>query len=224
MKLKNKLLIISMTFTLGLSFAEDDLNPNLLQIYSENIENIENIEKVETMTDLFYDGLIVPVVKKRKLSTSIYSQGSGLSLAMARCEAYFSLVSYIESHVVSEQSMHLNSESLTLTTKANIQFIGVHFDTERIDYSLTSEDVDKYSSEILISMESNFGDLKLNCNLKYTTGRGVQSVIRSEVVKYNKHVKYVEIFFKKMNDIGFKENVFRSGNAFGVALQFTIKN
>jgi len=27
-----------------------------------------------------------------------------------------------------------------------------------------------------------------------------------------------------MNDIGFKENVFRSGNAFGVALQFTIKN
>ena len=120
--------------------------------------------------------------------------------------------------------MHLNSESLTLTTKANIQFIGVHFDTERIDYSLTSEDVDKYSSEILISMESNFGDLKLNCNLKYTTGRGVQSVIRSEVVKYNKHDKYVKIFFKKMNDIGFKENVFRSGNAFGVALQFTIKN
>jgi len=168
MKLKNKLLIISMTFTLGLSFAEDDLNPNLLQIYSENIENIE---KVETMTDLFYDGLIVPVVKKRKLSASIYSQGSGLSLAMARCEAYFSLVSYIESHVVSEQSMHLNSESLTLTTKANIQFIGVHFDTERIDYSLTSEDVDKYSSEILISMESNFGDLKLNCNLK-GPGRG----------------------------------------------------
>ena len=45
-----------------------------------------------------------------------------------------------------------------------------------------------------------------------------------EVATYSHPDQYIEIFLKKMNDMGLKEDIFRRGAAIGITLKYEFTN
>jgi hypothetical protein len=89
-----------------------------------------------------------------------------------------------------------------------------------------------FNSSTSIQLSSDFGDLSFSCDQEQTTVNDKVSLVERNgysglspktKIRFTNEGDYIEAYFDHMNDLGFKEIIFESGDVVGMVLQLKSK-